>query len=350
MSKLFDSIPEGTDLIQVRKKINKMLSDSRKRAKPDKCILCGKPQTSFCNSHSVPQMSLKAIAENGIVLHASAAIGISDVIDIENGVNKSGTFNFICNSCDGTFFQDYENPKNLVNKQTDKMLGEIAVKNFLLQLSKRRQEKELIDIQQKEFNVFDNVDDYQEIKDLDYKEYEDELFFHKKIVDNNESGGYQILYDEILPYKVPVAMQSAVALISDMNGNRINDVYDMNPNVKMQYAHICVLPLEDCSVILMFYHKRDKLYRNLRHQINSCSKEKTLEFINYVIFAYTENYYISKKIETEILSNQKLQELSREYNGLPGLGMLGPDNLFGLGYKPIEANEIPNFLDVKWAV
>ena len=81
MPKLID-IPEETDMIGVRKKVNDLLSKARKSAKPDKCILCGKSQTSFCNSHSVPQLSLKNIAENGKVLHASVLMGI-DVIDIE---------------------------------------------------------------------------------------------------------------------------------------------------------------------------------------------------------------------------------------------------------------------------
>lgn len=60
---LFDNIPEGTDIIEVRKKVNKMLSEARKKAKPPKCILCGKEQSSFCNSHSVPQMCLRPIAD-----------------------------------------------------------------------------------------------------------------------------------------------------------------------------------------------------------------------------------------------------------------------------------------------
>ena len=62
---LFDNIPEGTDIIEVRKKVNKMLSEARKKAKPPKCILCGKEQSSFCNSHSVPKMVLKNIAKAG---------------------------------------------------------------------------------------------------------------------------------------------------------------------------------------------------------------------------------------------------------------------------------------------
>lgn len=46
MPKLID-IPEGTDAIDVRKKMNKLLSKARNNAKPGKCILCGKDQTSF---------------------------------------------------------------------------------------------------------------------------------------------------------------------------------------------------------------------------------------------------------------------------------------------------------------
>ena len=90
MPKLID-IPEGTDVVDVRKKMNKLFSTARNSAKPDKCILCGKPQTSFCNSHSVPQLSLRNIADNGKVLHVSLLMGI-DVVDIEKGVNNSGTF------------------------------------------------------------------------------------------------------------------------------------------------------------------------------------------------------------------------------------------------------------------
>lgn len=110
----FLDIPEGTDIIEVRKQLNQMLSGARKNAKQTECILCGNTQTSFCNSHSVPQLALRPIADNGMVLHASAAMGFDEeIVDIENGVNKSGTFNYICRNCDGTFFQDYESETNL---------------------------------------------------------------------------------------------------------------------------------------------------------------------------------------------------------------------------------------------
>jgi hypothetical protein len=179
--------------------------------------------------------------------------------DNEKGVNNSGTFHFICNECDGTFFQDYENEQNLKSMPTDKMMAEIAVKNFLLQLSKRSQEEELYRLLQNKFKAFTNPEDLKEITGLDVNEFEQEILFHKNIVERNVSGGYQILFWKILPYKVPIALQSAIALPKDFKGNEINDVFDMSANVRMQYMHLAVLPLKAESVVLAFYHKRDKL-------------------------------------------------------------------------------------------
>lgn len=350
MAGLFD-IPEGTDKVAIRKRINSMLSEARRIAKPDKCILCGQNKSSFCNSHSVPQMSLRGIANNGIVLHASAAMGFDfEIIDLEKGVNNSGTFNYICRDCDGAFFQDYENPDSLKLLPTDKMLAEIAVKNMLLQISKREIESKLISIQQRELSMFENPDDALKVKGLDQREYKSELMFHKAIADNNETGCYQILFWENLPYKVPVAMQSAIALTKDMDGNQINDVFDFRESTRMQYLHLCVFPLEKESIVLAFYHKRDRLYRSLRHQVNSSSKDRVLLFLNYVIFAYTENYFISKQIQSEIEINANLQALSQENYGFPSMGILGVDNMFGIGYKTITENDIPNFLSSEWAI
>ena len=119
-----------------------MRGRARESAKPNKCILCGKEQTSLCKSHSVPKLSLVNIADNGKLLQSSAFLKI-ETMDLEKGINNSGIFRFICRNCDGTFFQDYENKDNLNMKPSEKMLAEIAVKDFLLQLDKRTLEYEL---------------------------------------------------------------------------------------------------------------------------------------------------------------------------------------------------------------
>ena len=161
------------------------------------------------------------------------------------------------------------------------MLAEITVKDMLLLMSKRATEKELVKIQQKRFSCFDNVDDLIRLKELDAEEFEEEILFHKGIADRNETGEYQVLFWKVLPYVIPIAAQSAIALTSDLEGKNVNDVYDYNPNVRIQYMHLCFFPLKNQSVVLAFYHKRDKLYRSLRHQINSSSEDKV--FRQYVM-------------------------------------------------------------------
>lgn len=312
--------------------------------------MCGKEQSSFCNSHSVPQMCLRPIADKGKVLYASSAMGFdTGVVDVDGGVNNSGTFNYICRECDAKFFQDYENPDNIIQPPTDKILAEIAVKNMLLQLNKRANEQELIPVLQRELGMYENPDDLSKIKTLDQKEYE-EVLFHQGIVKNNKLGEYQILFRKVLPYKVPITAQSAIVLPYDMEGNILNEIYNLDESVRMQYMHIAVLPLKDVSVVLAFYHKRDKLYRKLRHQINSSSQEKVLQYINYLIFEYTENVYFSKKIEAELKNNKMIEKVSQEANGLPTFGHLSVYNMFGMDYEAVKPEDIPNFLDENWAI
>ena len=348
---LLNGIPSDFDNVNVRKQINRMFAEARNNAKPSKCILCGRKQTSFCGSHSVPRMGLKSIAEDGKVLLFSSLLGFGKgVIDIEDGVGRAGTFYCICNECDNSFFQDYENKEKLLDKPTDKVLAEIAVKDSLLQLSKRAIEKELMIIQQKAFKAFDDFEYGMNIKEMDYSEFEEEVLFHKNIVDNNLRDNYKILFWDILPYMVPYAVQSGMALTKDMEGTEINDIYNMNPCVRMQYMHLLIIPFEGKTVVLLFYHKRDRNYRRLFHQFNCISKEEALKYINYLVFKYTENIYISKKLENEILENESLKKLSQESDVFPDLGMLGIENDFGQNYEPVNIDDIPNLLMPNWAL
>lgn len=98
------------------------------------------------------------------------------------------------------------------------------------------------------------------------------------------------------------------------------------------------------------YNTANPDVRQLRHQINSSSQEKVLQYINYLIFEHTENVYFSKKIEEEIKNNKMIEKLSQEANGLPRFGHLSADNMFGIGYEAVKPEDIPNFLDESWAI
>ena len=189
-----------------------------------------------------------------------------------------------------------------------------------------------------------------EIQNLDIRDFKEEVVFHKDIATNNVSNGYQILFWKILPYKVPIAFQSALALTKDLRGDTINDIYNMSQNIRMQFMHLVVLPLEEQSVVLAFYHKRDKLYKNLWHQFNTSSEAKIMQFLNYIIFAYAENYFISKTIKNEIETNEQLSLLAQEKDGNPNLGLIDIYNNFSVNYQPVTMEEIPNFLSEKWKI
>ena len=116
----------------------------------------------------------------------------------------------------------------------------------------------------------------------------------------------------------------------------------------MQNIHISVFPLEDSTVVIMFYHKRDKNYRRLLHQFNCLSEEKKLCYINYWILKYTENYFFAPSFKRVIEENPKLVQLSRENNELPNLGYVNLMTM--LQYEPVKIEEVPNLLKSEYAI
>ena len=113
--------------IEINKKVSSLIAEATKNAKLECCILCSKPCSSFCNSHSIPQFALKRIAEDGKVM-----LPLQDeilTIGKDTGVNKAGTFHIICRDCDSRTFQLYEDPNAYNSKPTDQMLAQIALVN-----------------------------------------------------------------------------------------------------------------------------------------------------------------------------------------------------------------------------
>lgn len=338
----------NTQNIELRKHINRLVKQSKTEAKPTHCILCQRPQSSFCNSHLIPQMVLKNIADNGKLLTPNAFMEL-EAYDIEKGVNNAGVFHFICRECDSTLFQNYENPSSLCELPTDKMMAEIAMKNVLLQLSKRNNEVSLYNILQEKHNAFLRKDILDEAHTLDIRDYMSQLEIYQDIIKTNTTGCFQILFWKRLSFVVPIAVQTPMVIYKDMNQDIINDVFDLSPNIRMQDLHLCIFPLENESVVLAFYHKRDKNYRSLHHQFNSSSEEKCLEFINYLVFEYSENYFLSKTIQDIVENTPSLKKICRETNGQPNFGELSIHDMH-IPYVPITPDQIPNFLTESYKI
>ncbi len=332
-----------------KKIMSKLFKEARQAAKRDTCYFCGKKVTSFCNSHSVPRFCLENIATNGKVLTLNTIVD-NPLLDIENGVNKAGTFHLICNDCDSKIFSEYENPENYLNKPTSKMIAQIALKDSLKSISKRLFEIELFNISAQKTEsarIFSNTKNA--INKIDLKEHEESYEKAKKALIKNSTTDYYICYYEKLKYVVPIAFQTSLALTVDFNGNIINNIYNPSPEYRIQNIHISILPLKSETAIIMFIEDGDKRYRTFYRQFDKLTLEDKLATLTLIMFMYSEDMYFSKLIEKEVHDNKILCEV----------GKTGPDIIsFTPFFDPLEIlkksysldkrHYIPNLLTEKY--
>lgn len=298
--------------LEEKKKINKIFSECRRAAKEDKCFFCGKNVSSFCNSHSLPSFCLKNISVNGEVYFANKMVG-SPRMDEQGGVKKAGTFQLICRNCDSKEFQDYENPDNYKDTVQPKMLAQIAIKDCLRMIAKRKNENQInrknlqTSLLGKKFIV-----DQREYIDLDLTDYIKSYEKAKRLRNKNWYGEYYLFFYHKLNYVVPLAFQGLVSLIVDIDGNTVNDIYNKSPDYHIQDLHICVFPLKNETVIMMFVDSMDKRYRPFYKSFMKLPIDEKLSLINYIVFLYSEDVFLSKAIPQEILSNKKLKEVMQQ--------------------------------------
>lgn len=335
------------DTAEARKQISSLFKRARDNSKPTKCAICGKSISSFCNSHSVPRFVLESISSSGIILTSNALVGF-DLMDDKVGLKKAGTFHYICNECDGKWFHNYENPKTLLQTPSDIVLAEIALKDSLLMLSKRNQEKELNKLLLEKTSIL-GLMNVSEAYELDYRDFELEKERYIEIIEKELKNGFHLLFYTVLPYTIPIATQTGIALSTDTEGRVVNNLMDFSQDVYIQTMHLCLFPMKGQSVVLAFYHKADKNYKNLRHQLNRMSLENKLKYFNYILFQYTENYYFSNTVSDIIRNNPQLQKLSRESNGNPNFGIMGLKDII-TPYKTVDIDDIPNLLSEQYSL
>ena len=123
------------------------------------------------------------------------------------------------------------------------------------------------------------------------------------------ANSYYMFYYKLLDYVVPIAYQGVVALSMGLNGQVINDVYNYNPKYCVSDLHICIFPLEKQTAIMLFIEDGDKRYRKFYKEFNTLSLEEQLGIINYILFLYTEDYFLSKSVYDE-LQDDSIRECS----------------------------------------
>ena len=218
-----NSIPKDLE-IELNKKMSRVISGVRAEIKDTTCFYCGKPVTSFCNSHNVPRFCLESIGIDGKVTGPNAILGLPSMgISIGKefiGIGEAGTFKIICRECDSKIFQEYENPDNYLGDTypAQKMLAEIAMKNYLKFISKRKIEislwERLLDLYSQGQKGIEyplskrQLDARLKTSKIDLHDYINGYNRAKKLASKDNGNGFYIIYYRLLDYVVPVAVQA----------------------------------------------------------------------------------------------------------------------------------------------
>ena len=304
-----ESLLSEEQRLRKQKFIDNLISCARKGAKPSKCYCCGREISGFCNSHSTPAFCLRNISSDGKLFCSNRIIGIP-FQETTGGINKSGTFRLLCRDCDSKIFRDYENPNNYNSIPTPSMLAQIAMKNYLKHISKRRVEIALyLEARKYQPDMAEVYNHDIDGKYLDLNEYIKDFQRAKSANKHNASDAYKIIFYKKLNYVVPFAIQSAIVITYDFNGEILNNIYCSSKHLHLKEIQICVFPLEYSSVVIMFVDANIKKYNDFIKQFYKFSEVDQLAIINYIIFLYSEDFYLSPKVSDEIIKNKEFKNI-----------------------------------------
>ncbi len=327
---------------------NKLFSGLEHQAKKQafgekKCFICGK-EVRFCNSHSLPRFVLKHIAQSGMVAN-SMCMAENTILAAETGINNTGTFYLICADCDSREFADYENPDNYNDKPTQIMLSQIAQKSYLKEIYKQTKNIELHNLVCQIYNI--KIGNLKELAILDKADYTKQYLYAK-----NSKDPYFLFYYKCLPYTVPMAAQTRVALISGFNGEIINNVYDLNLNALLEDLHICVFPMKAKSIVMMFVRNGQKRLRPFYIDFLKMSEDQQLQVLTYIILSYSEEVFFSKNLINQINDLSKLGYVCGQTSMFNGYKNDVKECIRELAqdYNLSNAKNIPNLLSAAYAV
>lgn len=334
----------GHHKIPFSKLRSRLSAQCRKESKPDNCFCCGRATTTFCNSHTLPAFVLKNIALNGKLYTTNRVMDVP-VFDDESGINNTSTFHLICRECDSHVFSDYENPENYKLRPTGRMVAQMAMKNYLRQIGKRRFERSLYAIMQAEYNV--DFSGQLDVIDLDLREYLRGFRLAQRALSKGWDDQYFLFFYEKLNYVVPVASQGQLTPLVGLVGEQINNVFNKSGKYKIQSLHVSIFPLENESVVMLFLEKDSNRYRPFRKAFECLTLEDKLAAINYLVFCLSEDVFLSKNLSDKHLDNEELRKVAGVSPVLasdtPEIDCKVIDNDFSF----TKMHSIPNFLTMK---
>lgn len=349
--RLGDSKPKTkSGRIEINKLYSKLNHEVTVNVKKDYCYLCEEKCTSFRNSHSIPKFILSHISENGQLLSYIRREMSPEKNDF--GENNAGTFQFICENCENSLFRDYEQEDAYLNVPTNKMLSQIALKNYLHMIWKRQNEIEFYKVLKKHFpQTKQMVEEKLFFAKKDLYDYTTLCSYARKILKQNSGNGYDLLFYIKLDYVVPYASQAAITLFSDFEDNIVNNIFSFSSTDYIENINIAVFPLKSSSVILAFVEKTNTRYKEFFKQLNNLSLEDQLASINYIIFANTENVFVHRSLYELVNENEYFRDVCKltfDYKS----NYANP-NPYGQAMKEFSLSnrhKIPNLLSKEYAL
>lgn len=327
---------------------------ARQQAKGTKCFICQKDVTSFCNSHSIPQFVLERVADNGKV--SMSLQGEIPTIDKEKGINQAGTFRMICPDCDKHYFSDYEDPKIILEKPSEKILMEIALKNYLHMINNRRNENAIYEILEENPRFLSYPLTGETIEEMDDRDYQKKASAILSALSKKKQGLYYLRFFAVLDYVVPFACQSFFPVIADFEGRIINNIYLLTPSNNLSELHVAVFPLERNSVVMLFTESRADRYGKFFRDLNKLSFVDQLSVINYLIFSYTENVFLNPRTFAEVKKDDAFMDVCQKCTMVqydtdnPTVEVSSPLPLAVEEFALNKRFDIPNLLSEKYAL
>lgn len=303
---------------EINKTINDYWRTAYNSSNDNICLCCGKEVPGLAKSHSIPKFVLKNIDTNGLVYTQRYFSPIS--LDNEAGIKNGGVFKRICTHCENTLFRDYESEAALSNELSNRMMAQIDLKNRLKLMDKKLTSLSLLKKLQKESpnNPTTFGIPYQiKSESLDLEDLKKDVQRDLRIIANYSTNSFRQIYRTKLKYITPIAFQGSIALSCDLNGNIINELHNLDASNIVETISVCVFPLKTETIVIMFTRDDNRKYDSFIRQFKKLKKNEKLRIISYNIINSSEDFFISKKTNKDIMQNDILALTANNTNFAP---------------------------------
>lgn len=302
--------------IRNKKLTSDLLHKIEEDMKPSHCLLCGKKNTSFCNSHVVPQFILKEIAENGELYYGQSLYALDDnTIQTKSGIKNAFPFRLICKECDQKRFSTYESPKMITDfdnfdiETQKKILCEMAIKAHLAHLNTKMSQASMLRIVYPIENAAIKSLGIKSAYELDIEEHRDYI---KKLskYEKEKTFPFVVLYNKLFDWASPIATQTIIAHVYDLNGNMIFNPTDLAKSHLSKYTYLMALPYHGKTRILFYVEKGNmSAVKTIVNDFNSLNDKEKLDFLFVSLMTYDEQFYIKPSVRELMVHDRKLIKL-----------------------------------------